>query len=73
MGQCLISIHVTGSHHNNSASDIDQMAAEFVAELGKLHTVTAAYMTNSVEQDLKATTILFPIQDSSSPLDGHNE
>ncbi len=71
MGQCTITIHVTGAHHNKSASDIDQMAAEFVKDLSKLHNVTAAYMCNGAEQDLKNTTILFPKQDSSSPLDGH--
>ncbi len=71
MGNCIITVHVTGGHHNKSASDIDQLAAEFVKDLGKLHNVTAAYMLNGSEQDLKTTTILFPLQDSSSPLDGH--
>ena len=26
MGNCLISIHVTGAHHNGKCYDIDQMA-----------------------------------------------
>ncbi len=71
MGQCVITIHVTGGHHNKSASDIDQMAAEFVKDLSKIHNVTAAYMINGAEQDLKSTKILFPLQDNSGPLDGH--
>jgi hypothetical protein len=63
MGQCVITIHVTGSHHNKATRDIDQMAAEFVQDLKKFHTVTAAYMANGAEQDLQTTPVLFPRQE----------
>jgi hypothetical protein len=33
MGNCLIAIEVTGSHHNGEPADIDQMAAVFVGLL----------------------------------------
>lgn len=58
MGNCLVSVHVTGSHHNRSSSDIDQLAIEFVDTLKrKGHNVTSASIVNGAEQDLlnKAT------------------
>jgi len=53
MGNCLVSVHVTGSHHNGLETDIDQMAADFVASLKrKGHMVTAATLVSGGEQDL---------------------
>jgi hypothetical protein len=70
MGRCVITIHVTGSHHNKASRDIDQMAAEFVQELSKFHTVTEAYMGSNA-QELKSTEVLFPKEANSGSLDGH--
>jgi hypothetical protein len=53
MGNCVISIHVTGGHHNGLEDDIDQMAARFVDELAKNHNVTAAYLATGAAQDLR--------------------
>lgn len=53
MGNCLINVHVTGSHHNGIESDIDQMAARFVDELkAKGHNVTAATLVSGGENDM---------------------
>lgn len=52
MGNCLISIHVTGSHHNGVAEDIDQIAGQFVDELRRKHNVTAASIVSGGEHDL---------------------
>lgn len=53
MGNCLISIHVTGSHHNGLRTDIDQMAGDFVEHLkAKGHNVTTAKIVSGGEQDL---------------------
>lgn len=62
MGNCLISIHVTGSHHNQVEHDIDQMAAKFVDELKAKHNVTAAHLVSGGEYDLMNTTARFPIK-----------
>lgn len=53
MGGCLITVHVTGAYHNGRATDIDQMAADFVAHLrAKGHEVTAATMGAGCVHDL---------------------
>lgn len=61
MGNCLVSIHVTGCHHNGVPHDIDQMAAKFVDELKRYHNVTAAYMVNGGESDLMNSVARFPL------------
>lgn len=62
MGNCLISIRVTGCHHNGLANDIDQMAADFVGELAKNHNVTGAVLLSGGEQDLTDPLRRFPIK-----------
>ena len=52
MGNCVIEIHVTGSHHNAIEADIDQMAAKFVDELKAKHNVTAAFLMTGGEYDM---------------------
>lgn len=53
MGNCLISIHVTGCHHNGIESDIDQLAAGYVEDLkAKGHNVTGAFLVSGGETDL---------------------
>lgn len=52
MGNCLISIHVTGSHHNGQVRDIDQMAGKFVDDLKRSHSVTHASIVSGGEYDL---------------------
>lgn len=62
MGNCLITVHVTGAHHNGKRTDIDQMAADFVDHLkAKGHAVTAAAIVSGGEHDLLNTTSRFPI------------
>src|SRR5262249_15830177 len=62
MGSCIISVHVTGSHHNSVEHDIDQMAAEFVDELRRKHNVTAAFILAGNEHNLLNTGARFPIK-----------
>jgi hypothetical protein len=63
MGNCLVSIRVTGCHHNGIATDIDQMAADFVAKLkGANHNVTGAVLLSGGEQDLLDPSRRFPIK-----------
>jgi hypothetical protein len=63
MGNCLVSVHVTGAHHNGKAYDIDQRAAEFVDQLkADGHTVTAATIVSGGEHDLLNTASRFPIK-----------
>lgn len=52
MGNCIVSVHVTGSHHNGESYDIDQMAAKFVDELKVKHNVTAATIVAGGESNL---------------------
>lgn len=52
MGNCLISVHVTGSHHNGLERDIDQLAGKFVDDLKKSHNVTHASVVSGGENDL---------------------
>lgn len=53
MGNCTITIHVTGSHHNNRDDDIDAMVRTFVAELkASGHSVTHAVLTNGASEEL---------------------
>jgi len=55
MGHCIVSIHVTGAHHNGRSNDIDQMAADFAIALARMgHSVTAATVVSGSEQDLRS-------------------
>ena len=66
MGNCIVSVHVTGSHHNSQPSDIDQMAAVFVDALKvKGHSVTAATILSGVENDLLNTASRLPLKDAA--------
>jgi hypothetical protein len=61
MGNRIVSVHVTGSHHNGQGSDIDQMAADFVDALKtKGHNVTAASIVAGGEGDLLNPAARFP-------------
>lgn len=62
MGNCVIIIHVTGSHHNGLEHDIDQMAAKFMDEVAVKHNVTAAYLHSGGEYDLKNKAARFPVK-----------
>jgi hypothetical protein len=62
MGNCVIEIHVTGSHHNSIAQDIDQLAARFVDELKQSHNVTAAFLVSGGEYDLLNESARFPLK-----------
>jgi hypothetical protein len=63
MGNCIVSVHVTGSHHNGSESDIDQMAAKFADELkAKGHIVSAATIVSGGEYDLLNTASRLPLR-----------
>lgn len=66
MGNCLITVHVTGSHHNGDPTDIDQMAAKFVDGLKCLHNVTSATITHGGENDLLSTTSRLPLKGKSN-------
>ena len=62
MGNCIVSVHVTGAHHNGKDYDIDQMAAVFVDALkAKGHNVTAATVVSGGEYDLLNTAARFPL------------
>ncbi len=62
MGNCIVSVHVTGAHHNGRDFDIDQMAAVFVDALkAKGHTVTAASVVSGGEYDLLSTVSRYPL------------
>jgi hypothetical protein len=64
MGTCLVSVQVTGSHHNGQPSDIDQLAAQFVDTLkGKGYTVSHAILNSGGGYDLLNTASRFPIRD----------
>ena len=54
MGQWVIEIHGTGSHHNRDyPQDANRMAAGFVEQLGLAgHTVTRATITYGGEEDV---------------------
>jgi hypothetical protein len=54
MGQWVISIHGTGSHHNRKyPKDADRMAAAIVKQLREAgHTITSATITYGGEQDV---------------------
>jgi hypothetical protein len=66
MGNCIVSVHVTGGHHNGSLSDIDQLASKFVDVLkGFGHTVTAATIVSGGEQDLLNTAARYPVAGES--------
>lgn len=63
MGNCLISVHVTGGHHNGLPKDIDQLAHDFVKELKFLgYSVTAATLTHGGESDLLNTASRLPLK-----------
>lgn len=63
MGNCLISVHATGSHHNGIPNDIDQLAAEFVDKLKAVGAnVTAATVVSGGENDLLSTASRFPLK-----------
>ncbi len=63
MGNCLISVHVTGAHHNGAPNDIDQLAAKFADELkAKGHNVTSATLVSGGEYDLMNTVSRFPLK-----------
>lgn len=62
MGNCLITVHVTGAHHNGADSDIDQMAAAFVDALKAKHNVTAAHLVSGGEYNLMDKAARFPIK-----------
>jgi hypothetical protein len=63
MGNCIVSVHVTGSHHNGIESDIDQMAAKFADDLKAIgHTVSAATIVSGGEHDLMNTASRFPLK-----------
>jgi len=63
MGNCLISVHVTGTHHNGRDEDIDQLAAKFVDDLkAKGHNVTGSTLVSGGEHDLMNTTARFPLR-----------
>lgn len=63
MGNCLVSVHVTGCHHNGIPNDIDQLAADFVLSLkAKGHNVTAATLVSGGEYDLMSTTARFVLK-----------
>ena len=56
MGNCIISIEVTGCHHNGLVSDIDQMAHKFVMELTKAgHSINRATLLSGSSQNLIAS------------------
>lgn len=64
MGNCLISIEVTGAHHNGRSDDIDQCAADFVQYLKmKGHNVTHASLTNGSTQPLDDITRRMPLKE----------
>lgn len=63
MGNCLVSVHATGAHHNGQPYDIDQLAAEFVDKLKAAGaTVTAATFNAGGENDLMNTASRFPLK-----------
>lgn len=63
MGNCIVSVHVTGGHHNRLPSDIDQLAHAFVAELKVMgHNVTAATIVTGGENDLLNTASRLPLK-----------
>jgi hypothetical protein len=64
MGNCLVTVHVTGSHHNGKEGDIDQIAAKFVDTLKLTHNVTSASIVTGGENDLLNTASRFPLKDS---------
>lgn len=66
MGNCVVSVRVTGCHHNGIAQDIDQLAAEFVDKLKAAgNNVTAANLLVGGDYDLLNTTARFPIKEKS--------
>ena len=54
MGDCTITIHATGSHHNKgNPKDINRMAVKFVDELVSAgHHVKGASLTNGAHESL---------------------
>ena len=63
MGNCIVSVHVTGAHHNGAEGDIDQMAAKFADDLkAKGHTVSAATIVSGGEHDMMNTASRFPLK-----------
>jgi hypothetical protein len=62
MGNCIVSVHVTGAHHNGRPDDIDQMAGRWVDFLkAHGHTVTAATIVSGGEHDLLNLASRFPV------------
>jgi hypothetical protein len=63
MGNCLISVHVTGVHHNGRPEDIDQMTNKFVDDLkAKGHNVTASTIVSGGEHDVMNSASRFPLR-----------
>lgn len=63
MGNCLVSVHVTGSHHNGLNMDIDQIAASFIEALKQAgHNITAATIVSGGEQNLLDEAARFPLR-----------
>jgi len=66
MGNCVITIRVTGTHHNGARSDIDQMAGDFVDHLkAKGHSVADATITSGGTQDLAHKESRFPLREDN--------
>lgn len=62
MGNCVVTVHVTGCHHNGLPNDIDQRGAEFVDRLkADGHVVTAASIVSGGEQDLVNPAVRYPL------------
>ena len=62
MGNCVIEVHVTGTHHNGHCADVDQIAARFVDELkAEGQNVTAAFLVSGGEYDLLNKSARFPV------------
>lgn len=63
MGNCLISVHATGPHHNGQPTDIDQIAAKFVDDLKAAGAnVTHASVVSGGENDLTNKDSRFPLK-----------
>jgi|GEM_PF-4652859 len=67
MGNCIVSVHVTGAHHNGKSYDIDQHSAQFVDGLMAAgHNVTAASIVSGGEYDLLNTVSRFPLKNADA-------
>lgn len=65
MGNCLVSIHVTGCHHNGLRDDIERMAARFVGELREAgHDVGHATVVAGGVTDVSSERSLLPLREA---------